>query len=173
MSKNYEISSHLEIYIALLILYFCVNYVPSRLKPLLYVRFKAKETFMSMLFKIFLILPRVLFSVHCTAFSLKLLDDVTHICHIIRKTTCNCHPRTDDLIEPFHRTIFDMISMYMNVKYTNCYINLSFATFASNTATHAQRALLPCLRPLTNISPQLFFMMFQSNIGVMKRKLTV
>lgn len=117
--------------------------MPSRLKPLLYVRFKAKETLMSMLFKIFLILPRVLFSVHCTAFSLKLLDDVTHICHIIRKTTCSCHPRTDDLIEPFHRTIFDMISMYMNVKYTNCYINLSFATFASNTATHAPRAIHP------------------------------
>lgn len=38
---------------------------------------------------------------------------------------------------------------------------------------HGLFTLLPCLRPLTNISPQLFFMMFQSNIGVMKRKLTV
>lgn len=81
--------------------------------------------------------PRVLLSDRGKAFLSKLLEDVLRTCNTIHKTTTSYHPQTNGLTERFHRTLSDMISMYINADHTNWDTILPFVTFAYNTA--AQR----------------------------------
>lgn len=92
--------------------------------------------------------PRVLLSDRGKTFLSHVLAEVLQASNTIHKTTSAYHPQTNGLTERFHRTLSDMISMYVKPDHTNWDTILPFVTFAYNTAV--QRT--------TNYSP--FFLVY-------------
>lgn len=87
--------------------------------------------------------PRILLSDRGRTFLSKLLDDVLRASNTIHKTTSSYHPQTNGLTERFHRTLSDMISMYINPDHTNWDVILPFVTFAYNTAVQRTTGYSP------------------------------
>lgn len=78
--------------------------------------------------------PRVLLSDRGKTFLSSILADVVRVSHTIHKTTSSYHPQTNGLTERFHRTLSDMISMYIQPDHRNWDTILLSVTFAYNTA---------------------------------------
>lgn len=78
--------------------------------------------------------PRVLLSDRGKVFLSAMLEDVLKTSGTIHKTTSAYHPQTNGLTERFHRTLADMISMYIGPTHNNWDTILPFVTFAHNTA---------------------------------------
>lgn len=77
------------------------------------------------------------------AFLSKVLGDVLLTCNTIHKTTSSYHPQTNGLMERFHRTLSDMMSMYINADHTNWDTVLPFVTLAYNTAVQRTTGYSP------------------------------
>lgn len=87
--------------------------------------------------------PRVLLSDRGKAFLSKVLDEVLQACNTVHKTTSTYHPQTNGLTERFHRTLSDMISMYLHPDHKNWDNILPFVTFAYNTAVQRSTGYSP------------------------------
>lgn len=78
--------------------------------------------------------PRFLLSDRGKTFISHILDEVLRATDTKHKTTSTYHPQTNGLTERFHRTLSDMISMYIRPDHSNWDNILPFVTFAYNTA---------------------------------------
>lgn len=87
--------------------------------------------------------PRVLLSDRGRTFSSSIVQEVLRTSNTVHKTTSAYHPQTNGLTERFHRTLSDMISMYIQPNHTNWDEILPFVTFAYNTATQRTTGYSP------------------------------
>lgn len=87
--------------------------------------------------------PRVLLSDRGKVFLSSLLTEVLRASNTIHKTTSSYHPQTNGLTERFHRTLSDMIAMYISPDHTNWDAILPFVTFAYNTAVQHTTGFSP------------------------------
>lgn len=78
--------------------------------------------------------PRILLSDRGRAFLSQILAEVLRAANTVHKTTSGYHPQTNGITERFHRTLSDMLSMYIKPDHTNWDQILPFVTFAYNTA---------------------------------------
>lgn len=92
--------------------------------------------------------PRVLLSDRGRTFLSAIVEEVLRASNTVHKTTSAYHPQTNGLTERFHRTLSDMISMYIRPDHTNWDTILPFVTFAYNSA----------IQKTTGYSP--FFLVF-------------
>lgn len=62
------------------------------------------------------------------------LEATLKACNVVHKTTSSYHPHTNGLTGRFHRTLADILSMYITFDRKNWHTVLPFVTFAYNTA---------------------------------------
>lgn len=87
--------------------------------------------------------PRVLLSDRGKTFLSTMIEQVLRACGTVHKTTSAYHPQTNGLTERFHRTLTDMISMYIGPSHDNWDKLLPFVTFAHNTAVQRTTGYSP------------------------------
>lgn len=87
--------------------------------------------------------PRVLLSDRGRAFLSTVVEELLRASHTTHKTTSSYHPQTNGLTERFHRTLSDMLSMYISPDHRNWDVILPFVTFAYNTATQKTTGYSP------------------------------
>lgn len=87
--------------------------------------------------------PRVLLSDRGKTFLSSLIEEVLKTCGTVHKTTSPYHPQTNGITERFHRTLIDMISMYIGRNHDNWDTILPFVTFAHNTASQRTTGYSP------------------------------
>lgn len=87
--------------------------------------------------------PRVLLSDRGRTFLSNVLEELLRVSGTAHKTTSGYHPQTNGLTERFHRTLSDMISMYINPDHRNWDQILPFVTFAYNTAVQRTTGYSP------------------------------
>lgn len=87
--------------------------------------------------------PRVLLSDRGRAFLSSVVEELLLASNIVHKTTSSYHPQTNGLTERFHRTLADMLSMYISPDHRNWDTILPFVTFAYNTATQKTTGYSP------------------------------
>lgn len=81
--------------------------------------------------------PRTLLSDRGRTLLSSVLAEVLRAAGTIHKTTSSYHPQTNGLTERFHRTLSDMISVYINPDHRNWAAILPFVTYAYNTAVQS------------------------------------
>lgn len=90
--------------------------------------------------------PRVLLSDRGRTFLSTIIEELLRASNTVHKTTSSYHPQTNGLTERFHRTLSDMLSMYISPDHRNWDIILPFVTFAYNTAVQKTTGYSPfCL----------------------------
>lgn len=87
--------------------------------------------------------PRVLLSDRGKAFLSQLLNEVLRASGTTHKTASSYHPQTNGLTERFHRTLADMIAVYIQPDHKNWDKLLPFVTFAYNTAVQRTTGYSP------------------------------
>lgn len=87
--------------------------------------------------------PRVLLSDRGRTFLSNIVAEVLHASRTVHKLTTGYHPQTNGLTERFHRTLSDMLSMYIAPDHSNWDHILPFVTFAYNTATQRTTGYSP------------------------------
>lgn len=87
--------------------------------------------------------PRVLLSDRGKTFLAQIVADVLKAASTVHKTTSSYHPQTNGLTERFHRTLSDMLSMYIQPDHSNWDTILPFVTFAYNTAIQSTTGYSP------------------------------
>ena len=87
--------------------------------------------------------PRVLLSDRGRAFLSQLLSEVLRASGTTHKTASSYHPQTNGLTERFHRTLADMIAVYIQPDHKNWDKLLPFLTFAYNTAVQRTTGYSP------------------------------
>lgn len=87
--------------------------------------------------------PRVLLSDRGKTFLSQVLAEVLRACNTSHKLTSSYHPQTNGLTERFHRTLSDMISMYIQPDHSNWDTLLPSVTFAYNTAVQSTTGYPP------------------------------
>lgn len=87
--------------------------------------------------------PHVLLSDRGKAFLSSTLSEVLQASNTIHKTTSSYHPQTNGLTERFHRTLCDMLSMYIQPDHRNWDAVLPFVTFAYNTSVQRTTGYSP------------------------------
>lgn len=87
--------------------------------------------------------PGVLLSDRGRVFLSSIVEDVLRASNTVHKTTSSYHPQTNGLTERFHRTLSDMLSMYIRPDHTNWDTILPFVTFAYNTAVQRTTGYSP------------------------------
>lgn len=87
--------------------------------------------------------PRVLLSDRGRVFLSSLVEELLRASNTVHKKTSSYHPQTNGLTERFHRTLADMLSMYISPDHRNWDIILPFVTFAYNTATQKTTGFSP------------------------------
>lgn len=87
--------------------------------------------------------PRVLLSDRGKTFLSNIIADMLRASNTIHKMTSAYHPQTNGLTERFHRTLSDMIAMYIGPDHSNWDAILPFVTFAYNTARQRTTGYAP------------------------------
>lgn len=87
--------------------------------------------------------PRTLLSDRGRTFLSAVLEEVLQAAGTAHKTTSSYNPQTNGLTEQFHRTLSDMISLYINPDHRNWNVILPFVTYAYNTAVQSTTGFSP------------------------------
>lgn len=100
--------------------------------------------------------PRVLISDRGKTFLSHVLEEVLRATNTVHKTCSSYHPQTDGLIERFHRTLSDVISMYIRPDHKNWDNILPFVTFAYNSAVQRTTGYSPFFLVYGRVPSSLF-----------------
>lgn len=87
--------------------------------------------------------PRVLLSDRGKTFLSATLAEVLRAADTVHKTTSSYHPQTNGLTERFHRTLSDMLSLYIRPDHSNWDSILPFVTYAYNSAVQRTTGFSP------------------------------
>lgn len=87
--------------------------------------------------------PRVLLSDRGKVFLSQVVNEVLRASGTTHKTASSYHPQTNGLTERFHRTLADMIAVYVQPDHKNWDTLLPFLTFAYNTAVQRTTCYSP------------------------------
>lgn len=87
--------------------------------------------------------PRVLLSDRGKVFLSQMVNEVLRASGTTHKTASSYHPQTNGLTERFHRTLADMIAVYVQPDHKNWDTLLPFLTFAYNTAVQRTTCYSP------------------------------
>lgn len=87
--------------------------------------------------------PRVILSDRGRVFLSELVEEVLKASGTTHKTSSSYHPQTNGLTERFHRTLSDMIAMYIEPDHRNWDTILPFVTFAYNTSVQRTTGYSP------------------------------